>query len=196
MKKDELIAIGLSDEQAEKVFAINGRDIERYKKAADTARADLDAANATITQRDKDIEELRKSSGDADGVKKQLEELQAKYQTETQQYQQQIADRDYADAVHRSIADKGVKFSSKAAEKSFVADLTANRLTVKDGTLDGFDAYLKIQRESDPDAFQGENPNPSFTRPAGAGGKPGVESKGAMFAKQFNQAYTTNTTKE
>ena len=34
MKKDELTALGLTDEQADKVLAINGRDIEKHTKAA------------------------------------------------------------------------------------------------------------------------------------------------------------------
>lgn len=140
------------------------------------------------------MEELKKSAGDVDSVKQQLADLQSKYTTETEQYQKQIADRDYADAVHRSIADKGVKFSSKAAEKAFVADLTANRLSVKDGALDGFEAYLKTQQESDPAAFQSDKPAPTFVKPVGPGGPPSSESKGAMYAKQFNQMYTPKTT--
>ena len=34
MKTEELLEIGLTEEQATKVLAINGKDIERYKKAA------------------------------------------------------------------------------------------------------------------------------------------------------------------
>ena len=44
MKTEELLEIGLTEEQATKVLAINGKDIERYKKAADTAKADLEAS--------------------------------------------------------------------------------------------------------------------------------------------------------
>lgn len=197
MKTEELLEIGLTEEQANKVLAINGKDIERHKKSAETAKADLTAAQEQLAQRDKDIEELKKSSGDVDSVKQQLADLQAKYTTETEQYQKQIADRDYADAVHRAIADKGVKFSSKAAEKAFISDLTANRLSVKDGALDGFEGYLKTQQESDPTAFQSDKPAPTFVKPVGPGGPPSSESKGAMYAKQFNQMYTPKTmTKE
>lgn len=194
MKTEELLEIGLTEEQATKVLVINGKEIERYKKAAETAKTDLTAAQEQIIQRDKDIEELKKSAGDVDSVKQQLADLQAKYTTETEQYQKQIADRDYADAVNRAIADKGVKFSSKAAEKAFIADLTTNRLTVKDGALDGFESYLKAQQDSDPTAFQSDKPAPTFVKPVGAGGPPSNESKGAMYAKQFNQMYTPKTT--
>lgn len=155
MKTEELLEIGLTEEQATKVLAINGKDIERYKKAADTAKADLEASQEQLSQRDADIEKLKKSAGDVDGIKQQLADLQTKYTTETEQYQKQIADRDYADAVNHAIADKGVKFSSKAAEKAFVADLTANRLTLKNGALEGFEDYLKAQQGSDPAASRG-----------------------------------------
>ena len=166
MKRDFLEALGLDKETVDKVLEENS----------------------------KDIEELKKSSGDVDGIKQQLADLQAKYTTETEQYQKQIADRDYADAVNRAIADKCVKFSSKAAEKAFIADLTANRLTVKEGVLDGFETYLKAQQDSDPTAFQSDKPAPTFVKPVGPGGPPANESKGAMYAKQFNQMYAPKTT--
>ena len=194
MKRDFLEALGLDKETVDKVLDENSKDIGREKQKLDQVKADLSTAQEQLAQRDKDIEELKKSSGDVDGIKQQLADLQAKYTTETEQYQKQIADRDYSDAVNRAIADKGVKFSSKAAEKAFIADLTANRLTVKEGVLDGFETYLKAQQDSDPTAFQSDKPAPTFVKPVGPGGPPANESKGAMYAKQFNQMYATKTT--
>ena len=194
MKRDFLEALGLDKETVDKVLDENSKDIGREKQKLDQVKADLATAQEQLAQRDKDIEELKKSAGDVDGIKQQLADLQAKYTTETEQYQKQIADRDYADAVNRAIADKGVKFSSKAAEKAFIADLTANRLTVKEGVLDGFETYLKAQQDSDPTAFQSDKPAPAFVRPVGPGGPPANESKGAMYAKQFNQMYAPKTT--
>ena len=194
MKRDFLEAFGLDKETVDKVLDENSKDIGREKQKLDQVKADLAAAQEQLAQRDKDMEDLKESAGDVDEIKKQLADLQAKYTTETEQYQKQIADRDYADAVHRSIANKGVKFSSKAAEKAFIADLTANRLSVKDGALDGFEAYLKTQQEGDPAAFQSDKPAPTFVKPVGPGGPPSSESKGAMYAKQFNQMYTPKIT--
>ena len=194
MKRDFLEALGLDKETVDKVLDENSKDIGREKQKLDQVKADLSTAQEQLAQRDKDIEELKKSAGDVDGIKQQLADLQAKYTTETEQYQKQIADRDYSDAVNRAIADKGVKFSSKAAEKAFIADLTANRLTVKEGVLDGFETYLKAQQDSDPTAFQSDKPAPTFVTPVGPGGPPANESKGAMYAKQFNQMYATKTT--
>lgn len=196
MKKDELLGIGLTEEQADQVFAMNGKDIEKYKKAADDAKADKDTTMQQLADRDKDMEELKKSAGDAEAIKRQLETLQEKYKTDTETYQKQLADRDYSDALTRTIAASGIKFSSKAAEKAFLADLHANRLEVKEGALVGFEEYHKAQMESDPAAFQTDKPAPTFARPVGTGGSPAAESKGAMYAKQFSAQYAPATKKE
>ena len=187
MKREFLEAMGLDKETVDKILDENSKDIGREKQKADQAKEDLAAVQQQLADRDKDIETLK--ALDADGLKKQLTDLQAKYNTETEQYKAQIADRDYSDAVKQAIADKGVKFSSKAAERAFLADLMANRLQIKDGALMGFEAYHKAQLEADPTAFQSDKPSPNIVKPVGAGGPPAGESKGAMFAKQFNAQY-------
>lgn len=187
MKREFLEAMGLDKETVDKILDENSKDIGREKQKADQAKEDLAAVQQQLSDRDKDIETLK--ALDADGLKQQLTELQAKYNTETEQYKTQIADRDYSDAVKRAIADKGVKFSSKAAEKAFMADLMANRLQVKDGNLMGFEEYHNTQLAADPTAFQSDKPTPAIVKPVGPGGPPAGESKGAMYAKQFNAQY-------
>lgn len=196
MKTEELMSIGLTEEQAKRVFDMNGKDVEKYKKLVEDTKSDLEAVQEQLAQRNKDLEELKEKAKGADSVKQQLETLQTKYKEDTEGYQKQIADRDYTDALTRAISEKGIKFSSKSAEKAFLADLKANRLEMKDGTLVGFDEYHKAQMEADPMAFQAEKPAPTFVRPVGPGGPPLNESKGAMFAKQFNAQYAPNTQKE
>ena len=165
MKKEELLEIGLTDEQADKVFALNGKDVEKYKSQAAEAKKDVTDLRDQLTQRDKDIEDLKKNAGDADDLKTKLDTLQKKYDTDTAEFQSKLDARDYADAVRAGITAKGIKFTSKAAEKAFIADLTANKLEMKDGTLTGFDDYCKKQQESDPAAFQSEKPAPTFANP-------------------------------
>ena len=149
MKKEELLNIGLTEEQADKVFAMNGKDIEKYKKAADDAKADKEALEQQVADRDKDIAELKKTSGDAAKIQEKLDELQGKYDKETEAYKAQLAQRDYQTA----IADSGVKFSSKSAEKAFRAGIVDSKLEMKDGALDGFDKYLEKAKSDDPSAF-------------------------------------------
>lgn len=153
MKKEDLLNIGLTEEQADKVFAMNGKDIEKHKKSAEDAKADKEAVEKQLADRNKDIEELKKASGDADSIKKQLEELQDKYDKETEDYKAQLAERDYQSAVDKAIADGGIKFTSKSAEKAFRAGIRDSKLEMKDGALTGFDKYLEKAKSDDPSAF-------------------------------------------
>ena len=118
MKRDFLEGLGLDKDTVDKILDENSRDIGREKQRADQAKEDLNAARQQLADRNKDIEDLRKSSGDAESVRKQLEDLQGRYTKETEDYKAQLASRDYADAMNRAITAKGVKFSSKAAEKA------------------------------------------------------------------------------
>lgn len=196
MKREFLEGLNLNKEIIDKILDENSRDIGREKQKADQAKEDLAAVQKQLEARDKDIEELKKTSGDAEGIRKQLEELQGKYTKETEDYKAQLAERDYSDAMNRVVASKGIKFSSKAAEKAYLADLKAKNLTLKDGELEGFDEWHKAQTEADPTAFQTNKPAPVFTKPVGTGGAPVSEGKGAMYAKQFNAQYAQTTTKE
>lgn len=153
MKKEELLNIGLTEEQADKVFAMNGKDIEKHKKAAEDAKADKEALEQQVADRDKDIAELKKTSGDAAKIQEKLDELQGKYDKETESYKAQLAQRDYQTAIDKAIADSGVKFSSKSAEKAFRAGIGDSKLEMKDGALDGFDKYLENAKSEDPSAF-------------------------------------------
>lgn len=195
MKRDFLEGLGLEKDVVDKILDENSRDIGREKQKTDQAKEDLAAAQKSLADRDKDIEELKKSSGDAEEIRKQLEELQGKYTKETEEYKTQLADRDYSDAITKVIGDKGIKFSSKAAERAYIADLKAKHLELKDGVFTGFDEWHKAQAEADPSAFQTEKPAPTFAKPVGPGGVPTSEGKGAMYAKQFNAQYA-QTTKE
>lgn len=153
MKKEELLNIGLTEEQADKVFALNGKDIEKHKKAAEDARADKDALEKQVADRDKDIAELKKTNGDAAKIQEKLDELQGKYDKETEAYKAQLAQRDYLSAVDKAISESGIKFTSKSAEKAFRAGIGDSKLELKDGVLDGFDKYLEKAKSDDPSAF-------------------------------------------
>ena len=98
--------------------------------------------------------------------------------------------------MNRAITAKGVKFSSKAAEKAYLADLKGKHLELKDGELTGFDEWHKAQLEADPTAFQADKPTPTFVKPVGQGGAPAAKSKGAMYAQQFNAQFAQTPNKE
>lgn len=191
MKREFLEGLGLDKETVDKIMDENGADLERYKKAAETAKADLAAAQAQLADRDKDLETLKATAGDAEVNKKALEELQEKYSTETAQLKAQIAERDYADAITRSITGKGLKFSSKAAERDFIASIKEKNLELKDGELCGLDDFIKSRQEEDPGAFAPDKILPRFISGGDGGGHGapgGSVSVAEMMAETIGRA--------
>ena len=88
-----------------------------------------------------------------------------------------------------AISGAGLKFSSKAAEKAFRNELKEKGLTVKDGALEGFEAFVEDQKKADPEAFAPEKPAAQIVGKTGAGGDPGALSAGARAAQKFNAQY-------
>ena len=120
----------------------------RVTKALSTVQAKLNA----------EVEKNKKFEAAADGetiesLQNKLKELQGKYDKETEAYKAQLTQRDYQTAIDKAIADSGVKFSSKSAEKAFRAGIVDSKLEMKDGALDGFDKYLEKAKSEDPSAF-------------------------------------------
>ncbi|MDE7242769.1 MAG: hypothetical protein K2O18_02160 [Oscillospiraceae bacterium] len=79
-----------------------------------------------------------------------------------------LSDIQYDAAVQNAV--RCGRFSSKAAERDFTAQLKNLNLEVKNGSLAGFDAFLEEQMRSDPDAFAAGHPVPKFVAPVGPGG--------------------------
>lgn len=188
MKREFLEGLGLEKDAIDKIMSENGADIQREKQATQNAKADADALRQQLEDRDKDLETLRKDAGNTQDIQKRLDDLQEKYDTDTKNYKDLLSARDYADAMSQAISGASLKFSSRGAERAFRAELKAKGLPLKDGTLEGFDDFVKAQREADPDAFAPDKPGPKFARPGGGvGGNEGATNLGIKFAERIGK---------
>lgn len=172
MKTEDLKALGLTDEQVQRVFAMNGEEMNGLKANVDTLKAERDAARTQL----------------ADANKK-LEGYDPEWKTKAEQAQQQ-ADQKVAELKARfaeTRAAAGLSFSSESARKAFMADLAAKKLTPQDdGTLLGFDDYVSSYKKNDPGAFAQESGYPNVKD----GGDPAKTTTGStreQFATWFNQ---------
>ena len=176
--------MALTNEQVREILTSAGVDEEHMKDAAaKIISGHLESVNALRMDVEKyrsdaeklpgavqELETLKKAVGDAAAVQQQLTELQAKYDQDTGDLRTQLADRDYADAIGKAITGKGLKFSSKSAERAFIAALKEKKLELKDGELTGLDDFIKAQKEADPEAFAPDKAPPRFATGAGSGG--------------------------
>ena len=77
MKREDLKAMGLTDEQIDKVMAANGTDIENAKKPYkdyDDIKGQLKTANDTIT-------DLKKNAPDVEGLNKKIKDYETTINT-------------------------------------------------------------------------------------------------------------------
>ena len=128
--------------------------------AAETQISDL---KSQISQRDKDLEELKKL--DAAGLKQQLNDLQAKYDTDTKAYNDKLT----AQTINSHIE---LKLTAAKAKNLTAVKALINLDNVKlDGDkLLGFDDQLKEITKNNPYLFGEVEKNPP---PPGAGGTGG-----------------------
>lgn len=151
------------------------------------ARSDFNTLNetkktleTTISDRDKDIGELRKAAGKGSDLEKQLSELQGKYQADTEALNQQIAKTKLDAALDAAIAkEKGKN------PKAIKALLDADKLKLKDdGSVDGLD--LAGLKTSDPYLFEIET-----KRNEGTGhsyGNPADDAKTTGYQTRLTEA--------
>ena len=172
MKTEDLKALGLNDDQVQRVFAMNGEDMNGLKANVATLTAERDAAREQLADANKKLEGYDP-------------EWKTKATQAQQQAEQQIAELKASHAAASAAA--GLKFSSESAKKAFLADLTAKKLTLQDdGTLLGFDDFVKSYKQADPGAFAQEGGYPAV-KDGGDPNKTPTGSTREQFAAWFNQ---------
>lgn len=155
MKTEDLKALGLNDDQVQKVFAMNGTDMNDLKQQVTTLTTERDAARSQLGEANKKLEgydpEWRAKAEKAENdAKEQVAALQNDFAAQT--------------------AISAVKFSSESAKKAFLSDLKAKNLPLHEGKLLGFDDYLANYKKNDPGAFAPEGGLPRMA--AGTSGQP------------------------
>lgn len=173
MKTEDLKALGLNDDQVQKVFAMNGAEMNDLKQQVATLTTERDTARTQLGDANKKLEGY-----DPDWKTKAAEaENQAKAQ---------VAELQHDFAAQSAVS--GVKFSSESAKKAFLSDLKAKKLPVQEGKLLGFDDYLKSYKESDPGAFAPEKAAPTVTV-GGRGQAPAASNQSFLDNKYKNNPF-------
>ena len=152
MKTEELTAIGLTEEQATQVLAMNGKDIEKHKKQLTTVegerdayKAQLDTANAT----------LKKFEGiDPQQIQTELQTYKTQAEEAEKKFNRELTQRDQKDWIGKKLDEYGV--TSPFARRQLTSDCMAegSGLTWKDGAFFGFDDFMKSAKEKDNSLYQ------------------------------------------
>lgn len=159
MKTEELQALGLTDDQIKKVFELSGKDVNAEKKKTEKAEADRDQWK----ERAETAEETLKGFDgvDVDGLNKQIEDWKQKASEAEKEYQKQLYDRDFTDALKEAMEQ--YKFTSEAAKRAIMSEVKATDLKLKDGKILGLGDLMEQIRAKDETAFASDKPTAKFT---------------------------------
>ena len=128
MKRKFLEDMGLEKEQVDKILDENSQDIGKAKGDSEKIQKDLAAANAEvkslkgqISDRDKQLETLKNSTGDVEGMKQQIAKLQADNKAKDEEHAAEIKQLKIDAAIDSALT--GAKAKNNTAVKALLKDL-------------------------------------------------------------------------
>lgn len=172
MKTSFLKGLGLEKEVIDEIMAENGRDVEAEKTKAKDLQTQLDTANNTIKERDKQLETLKNSPDNPEELKKQIQLLQDDNKAAKEAHEKEMKDLKVANALEKALTEAKAK-NSKAVQA--LLELGDDVELNEDGTIKGLDEKIKALKKSDAYMFNddkqtvkidGAKPNASPNGPA------------------------------
>jgi len=148
MNKEQLVALGLTEEQADKVITGYGHMVP--KSRLDDKIQDLKDLQKTLEDRDKQLEELKKV--DAAKLQEEITKLQTANETLKTEYETKLTQREFDYALENALRDAKAK-----NPKAVKALLNSEGIKLVDGKLTGLDEQLKVLKTSDDYLFQSES---------------------------------------
>lgn len=168
MTKEQLMAMGLTEEQATKVMeSLNGNFVT--KNRFNEVNTELTNAKATIKERDGQLETLKKSTGDVEALTKQITDLQAENKTKDEQHQAEIKQMKFDASLNAALS------AAKARNPETVKPLLKaflDKAELDGETIKGLDGEIKKLTESEDTKFLFEVVKPDG-KPGFRGIKPG-----------------------
>ena len=173
MERKFLKDLGLADEAIEKIMAENGKDINGLKAASEASKTTLADLQKQISERDKQLETLKKSSGDNEALKKQISDLQTANKTTKAEYEANLKKVTLGNKIDFALLGARAK-NTKAVR----ALLDESKISLDGENVLGLKEQLEQVRKENPYLFgekQSDNPPPP------AGGTPPKSNAGDAF---------------
>lgn len=174
MKKEDLIAMGLTEDQAKKVMdSLDGNFVTKAR--FNEVNEENKTLKQSVADRDKQLEDLKKSSGDNAELKKQIETLQQQNADQKKAHDAEMAQLKLDNAIDAALTAAEAK-NIKAVRA--MIDTSKMKLG-EDGTVEGLSDAIKAVQKSDSYMFntvqQKQQTFKGFQPGASGEVKPGTE---------------------
>lgn len=179
MTKEEFIALGLTEEQATKAAAASAKELEGFipKARFDEVNDAKKQAEKDVAERDKQIEELGKTAGLSEDLKKQIETLTAENKAAAEKHAAELKDLQLDNAIKAAL-------TGKVHDEGLAAGLVDKTKLVIDGDkIVGLDEQIKALQETRKFLFKDEQQpqqKPGF-QVGGGGGNPAPAAAGTSL---------------
>ena len=170
MKRKFLEDLGLEKEIIDKIMDENGNDINAAKKEFENVIGERDKYKADVMDRDKQIESLKKSAGDNEELKKQIESLQSDNRAKEEAHAAEIKKLKIDTAIESALI--GAKAKNSLAVKALLKDLDKAEIQ-EDGTIKGLCEQITALQKSDAYLFEAQTGKKTQMR----GMKPGESGR-------------------
>lgn len=155
MTKESLMQMGLTDEQATKVMeALNGAFVP--KSRFNEVNTELQTAKNTIKERDTQLEELKKSTGDVKALNDKITELQTANAEQKKAHDAEMKALKISNAVEMALTT--AKAKNNVAAKALLSEFLTKAELAEDGTVKGLDAEIKKLVDGESTAFLFDKP--------------------------------------
>ena len=172
MNKEDLLKLGLTEEQAEKVLSVNAEQLKGFipKVRFDEVNNAKKQAEKDLSERDKQLETLKNSTGDVETLKNTIKQLQDENKASKEQYEANISKIKLDNAIDNALGNAKAK-NSRAVR----ALLDMEKIKFENETLSGLDEQLKALKEAEDSKFLFEEIKEP-AKPSFSGVEPGAST--------------------
>lgn len=151
MKKSEIIALGITEEIAQKIVDLSTEELKGFipKSRFDEVNEARKNAEALLKERDTQLETLKASTGDAEALKVKITELQDSNKKAVEAKDAEIRQIRIDNAVERAISQANGR-NAKAIKA--LLDLSSAELD-ENGAVKGLDKQIKTLSEAEDSSF-------------------------------------------
>ena len=146
------LGIELTADHTAQVKEVLGREFVAAEDAA-KKNTELEELRKQLEQRNADLEKLRGDTTSAE-LKKQLEELNAKYKTDTENLTAKLTAQETDFAAERLLG--GYKFANERVKKSVLEEFKGKGFKYENGVFVGGKEFLDGLKKNEPDVFAKE----------------------------------------
>lgn len=183
MTKEELLELGLTEEQIAEVFKINGKDIEKAKGDLEAKEVELKTVKGQLKQANTQIESFKEM--DIDTIKAKADEYKTKYEKAEKEAKEQLEKLQFEHKLESALS--GAKAKNIKAVKALI---DTEGLKLNNDEIVGLKEQLENIKKENDYLFDLEEPKetpPTFTRPTNKNVADEPESLGERLARKATE---------